>query len=40
MIEKVLADRPQVVRVRTGNADSNAPMHKINGAMGFPPRIG
>lgn len=37
MIEKVLAERPQVVRVRTGNANSNAPMLRINHAMGFRP---
>ncbi|GAB4304518.1 MAG: GNAT family N-acetyltransferase [Candidatus Bipolaricaulota bacterium] len=35
MIEKVLAERPCVVRVRTGNANSNAPMLAINRAMGF-----
>ncbi len=37
MIERVLAERPDVVRVRTGNANSNAPMLKINHAMGFRP---
>lgn len=37
MIERVLAERPQVKRVRTGNANSNAPMLKINHAMGFRP---
>lgn len=37
MIAKVLAERPQVVRVRTGNANSNAPMLAINHAMGFRP---
>lgn len=37
MIEKVLAERPQVKRVRTGNANSNAPMLRINDAMGFRP---
>lgn len=37
MLEKVLHDRPQVKRVRTGNANSNAPMLKINFEMGFKP---
>jgi len=37
MTEKVLTERPQVVRVRTGNANSNAPMLRINDAMGFRP---
>ena len=37
MLQKVLEDRPQVKRVRTGNAHSNAPMLKINTEMGFRP---
>ena len=35
MMEKVLMDRLQVTRVRTGNAESNAPMLSINREMGF-----
>jgi mycothiol synthase len=37
MIQKVLAERPVVKRIRTGNADSNAPMLAINHALGFKP---
>lgn len=37
MLEKVFVDRPQVQFVRTQNADSNAPMLKINHELGFKP---
>lgn len=37
MLDKVLRDRPQVKRVRTGNADSNGPMLCINYQLGFKP---
>lgn len=37
MLEKVLRERPQVKRVRTGNAFVNEPMLKINIELGFKP---
>ena len=39
MIDKVLRERPQVERVRTGNAQSNAPMLSINQRLGFKPAM-
>jgi len=37
MLKKVLTDLPQVKYVRTGNADSNTAMLKINKELGFKP---
>jgi GNAT superfamily N-acetyltransferase len=39
MIDRALRERPQVDRIRTGNADSNGPMLRINHALGFKPFI-
>ena len=39
MLEKVLVERPEITQVRTGNADSNGPMLRINHALGFKPYI-
>jgi mycothiol synthase len=37
MMQKILQERPQVQFVRTRNANSNAPMLRINNEMGFKP---
>ena len=38
-MDKILTERSQAKYIRTGNADSNGPMLKINHELGFKPYI-
>jgi GNAT superfamily N-acetyltransferase len=40
MMKRILDERPDVVDIRTTNADSNAPMVGINTALGYKPYLG
>jgi mycothiol synthase len=40
MMKRILDERPDVVDIRSTNADSNAPMLGINNALGYKPYIG
>ena len=39
LLESVIDERPEVQRVRTGNATTNTPMLKINRELGFSSRM-